>query len=107
MFIDSYQVEVQQLSTLEWIVDSCFHTEYEWKPKFYRLLWMPWSRRSRPQIVGDPRVIAVVVKAEALKRARQVAFAHKPRSVRIVRIERQGAIVMKFVIWQNGRWFEE
>jgi len=107
MYIDSYQVEVQQLSTLEWVVDSCFHTQYEWKQAIYRLFWMPWRKRSRPQIVGDPRVTEVVVKAEALKRARHLAFARRPRSVRIVRIERQGAVVMKFVIWQNGRWFEE
>jgi hypothetical protein len=107
MYLDSYHVEVQQLTTLEWEFDSCFHTKYEWTQVFYRLFWLPWRKRSRPEIIGDPRVMAVVIKAEALKRARHLFCTRRPRSVRIVQVERQGALMVKQIIWQNDRWLEE
>jgi hypothetical protein len=104
MHVDSYCVEVQNLTTLEWELDQCFRPVYRWKFVLHRLFgFLRWWK---PQIIGDPEAAALIVKVDAHRRARHVLFMCQPRSVRITRTEHEGARLVKFVIWLNGRWIE-
>lgn len=104
MYVDSYQVEVQCLETLVWEVDQCFRPVYKWRFVLHRFLGL--LRRRRPEIVGDPEVAALIIKADAHYRARRIFIMRRPRNVRIVRVEREGSRLVKFVVWFNGKWQE-
>ncbi len=104
MYIDSYQVEVQSLTTLDWELDQCFQPVYKWVNALHRFLGLFWWHK--PQILGDPEATALIVKADAHRRARHIMLARRPRNVRITRIEREGSRLVKFVVWLNGRWTE-
>jgi len=107
MLIDSFQVEIQSLTTEKWEVNECFQPVYKWKQILRRVLWFPLWKRGRPVIDGDPHVAALIAKSDAHQHARRVARQRKPRNVRIVRVEREGARLVKTVVWQNGHWLEE
>jgi hypothetical protein len=104
MYIDSYQVEVQNLKTLEWELDQSFQPIYKWVFVLHRLFGL--LRWRKPQIVGNPEAIALIVKADAHCRARHVFIHSRPRNVRLVRVEREGSRLARFIIWLNGRWQE-
>lgn len=102
-YIDSYQVEVQDGAN--WIVDRSYRPRYQWQPVVHRILGLfRWGREQR--IKGDPEALAVIAKAEAVGRARYMLLRQRPASVRIARYEREGARLVKFVVWLNGDWCE-
>ena len=105
MFIDSYQVEVQNLVTEKWEVDQSFRPQYKWQRVTRRLLcgFLRWTRQ---QIIGDPLVQALIVKTDAHQHARRVMRERHPRHVRIVRVEREGSRIVKYAIWRDGKWLE-
>lgn len=106
MRIDCFQVEVQDHMTSEWRACGCFRPVFQWKQKWHRVLGCLW-KRAHPGIVGDPQVALLIVKSDAHKYARQVLLYQRPHAIRIVRIEREGSRLAKFVVWQNGHWLEE
>jgi len=107
MLINSFQVEVQSLTTGEWSVDECFCPIYKWRQRLRRVLWFPLWKWSKPVIDGDPHIAALIAKTDAHLHARHVVRQRKPRNVRIARVEREGARLVKYTIWQNGHWLEE
>ena len=115
MFVDSYQVEIQNselafvnaesLVTQDWITDRCFCPQYKWRC-ITRRIWGGLFRRIRQEIVGDPLIQALIVKSDAHRYAQSLMRVDSLRSVRITRIEREGARLVKFVIWRDGKWLE-
>lgn len=104
MFVDSYQTEVQNLATGEWKVDQYFRLRYKWRRIVHRVLGL--LRRVRQEIVGDPQIQALIIKSDAYRHACHTMRVKRPRPVRITCIKREGARLVKFVIWQNGKWLE-
>jgi len=113
MFVDSYQVEVQDFVTVhqsfttveKWTVVKSFRPRYKWRRVTYRILY-GLLRRTRQEIVGDPSIQVLIVKSDAHLYAQDTRRTKYPQRVRITRIEREGAQLVKFVIWQNGKWLE-
>lgn len=105
MFIDSYQVEVRSLTTEKWTVVKSFRPRYKWRCVTYRIL-CGLLRRPRQVIDGDPLIQALIVKSNAYRHARDVLRSRHPQSVRITCLEREGARLVKFVIWRDGIWLE-
>lgn len=113
MFVDSYQVEVQNFVALhrsfttveKWTVVKSFRPQYKWRRVTYRIL-CGLLRRTRREIVGDPLVQALIVKSDAHRYAQNTMRTKYPQHVRITRTEREGAQLVKFVIWQDGKWLE-
>lgn len=104
MHVDNYQVEVQNLTTLEWELDQHYRPVYKWGFVLHHLFGL--LRWRKPQIIGDPEAVALIVKADAHRRARYVLLMRRPCSVRITRTEHEGSRLVKFVVWLNGRWIE-
>lgn len=107
MYIDSYQVEVQIRDC--WHVNQRFRPQYKWKRVVHYLFGF-W-KQTRQEIAGDPLVLALIVKADAFRcaqgLARQLTQQLIEEKVRIARIEREGARLVKFVVWQNDKgWLE-
>lgn len=104
MFTDSYQVEEQSLSTGKWVKLASFRLKYRWRYVTHRLLGLiKWVR---PEITGPKLIQAVIVKVRAYNYARKILRVRRPRSIRITRIDREGARLVKVVIWLNGEWNE-
>lgn len=101
-YIDSYQVEVQDGE--EWVPDQSFRPYYNWTPVVHWIFGLFRFGR-RQKIAGDAEAIALLAKSEAVLRARYTMF-HQRACVRIARYEREGARLVKFVIWQDGDWCE-
>lgn len=108
MHVESYIVEVQNLTDGEWIEDQSFSPEYKWAVRRLRGFTALFGllRRAQPEIQGSATVQAMIAKADAYQRARQAIKQRKPRSVRIVRVWREGAHTQRVVIWVNGEWYE-
>ena len=104
MFIDSFQVEVQNPATGKWTVNRRFRARYKWQNISRRILGI--LKRTRPEITGSPLIQSLIVKSDAHLHARKVALEKRPCSVRITRTEREGARLVKLIIWQNGEWRE-
>ena len=111
MFVDSYQVEIQPLVNAEslvatdWVTNRRFCPQYKWRC-IARRVWGGLFKRTRQEIVGDPLIQALIVKSDAHRYAQSLVRAGSFRSVRITRIEREGARFVKFVIWRDGKWLE-
>lgn len=104
MFTDSYQVEEQNLATSKWITLKRFRLKYKWANVKCRFLCLfKWTC---PEIMGSELLLAVIVKVTAYNFAREVARNRRQRSVRITRTDREGARLVKVVIWLNGKWCE-
>lgn len=101
-FIDSYQVEVSDGG--KWIADQSFRPYYRWKPVAYWILGL-FRLGRRQKIDGDAEAVALVAKSEAVLRARMLLYQQR-MDVRITRYEREGARLVKFIIWQDGEWVE-
>lgn len=111
MFVNSYQVETQtfvyakDFAVPVWVTDRCFCPRYKWRRVTRRILWGLF-KRIRQEITGDPLVQALIVKNDAHLHAQSLMRLASLQSVRITRIEREGARLVKFVIWQDGKWLE-
>ncbi len=100
---DSYQVEVRSLVNEKWETVQCFRPRYKWHCVTRCILGLlRWTRR---QIV-TPHIRALIAKGEAHQYARNAVHVRYPRHVRITCIEREGKRLVKFVVWQDGRWYE-
>jgi len=108
MHVESYAVEVQNLNGGDWIEDSRFIPDYKWQLRRCRGLLSLFGllRKVQPETDGDRHVLDLTAKADAVQRARAAIREYKPRSVRILRIWREGARIRKFSIWINGTWLE-
>lgn len=108
MHIESYAVEVQSLTTDNWTEEASFKPAYKWgeRNRFGLLNLFGFLRRTQPAIEGSATVQSMTAKADALQKARKTLRARKPRSVRIVRVWREGARISRVVIWFNGTWLE-
>ena len=115
MFVDSYQVEVLEVQILvdveieqitqDWVINRCFCPQYKWR-RVIRRIWGCLFKRTRQEIAGSPLVQALIVKTAAHRYAQSLMRADSSRSVRITCIEREGARLVKFVIWRDGKWLE-
>lgn len=105
MFIDCYQVEEESLITYEgWKTLEVFRLKYKWA--YVVRLFCFLFRRPRPEITGSKMIQAVIVKIRAYDYARRAMRDRRPRSIRITRLEREGARLVKTVIWLDGKWVE-
>ena len=105
MFTDSYQVEEQNPATGEWETLKRFCLKYKWANVKCRFLCL--FKRSRPKITGSKLLQAVIVKVTAYNFAREVVRNRRSsRSIRITRTDREGARLVKVVIWLNEKWCE-
>lgn len=102
-FIDSYQVEVQDQGN--WIADQSFRPYYRWTPVAYWILGL-FRLGKRQKIDGNAEAVALVAKSEAVLRARMLLYQQQPVNVRITCYEREGARLVKFIIWIDGEWVE-
>jgi len=105
MFIDCYQVEEESLTTHEWEMLKVFRLKYKWTHTVRRRFFFLF-RRPHPEITGSKMVQAVIVKTDAFNYARKIMRARRPRHIRITRIDREGARIVKIVIWLDGEWTE-
>lgn len=105
MFVDRYQVEIQNPVTQDWEADRCFRLKYKWHQVTRRVLRCLW-KRTRQEITGSSSVQALIVKSEAHQYAQKLWRVDWNRSVRITSIEWEGARLVKCVIWRDGRWLE-
>jgi hypothetical protein len=102
MLFNRYQVEVEDPTTGIWVPDRCFQPVFKWTylpRKFLRFFW-----RKRPVAIGDPEVVAIILKADAYHYARRLHRTQTNRHVRITRVEQEGAGLLKMVVWQDGEW---
>lgn len=108
MHIESYVVEVQSLTTEEWNEDQRFTPKYRWGARQMRglLNLFGFFRRTRPAIETPTTILSITAKADALQRARKALRERKPRSVRIMRVWREGARIYRIAVWHNGTWLE-
>jgi len=104
MFVDCYQVEEESLTTHEWEMLKVFRLKYKWTHTVRRFCFL--LCRPHPAIAGSEMVQAVIVKTSAFNYARRVMRTRQPRHIRITRIDREGARLVKIVIWLNGKWTE-
>jgi len=102
-FIDSYQVEVNDGGN--WIADQSFRPYYHWTPVAHWILGL-FRLGRRQKIDGDAEAVALIAKSEAVLRARMLLYQQRPVNVRITHYEREGARLVKFVIWIDGEWVE-
>jgi len=105
MFVESYQVEVQNFASEKWSVIKSFRLQHKWRRVTRRIL-CGLLRRTRQEIVGDSLVQALIIKSDAHRYAQITVRRTPPQLVRITRIEREGARLVKFVIWRDGKWLE-
>lgn len=102
-YIDCYQVEVQDEAN--WIADRSYRPRYRWQPVVHKILGLfRWGCDQR--IIGDAEALALLAKSEAVLRARYLLLHNRPASIRITRYERDGARLVKYVVWLNGAWCE-
>jgi hypothetical protein len=102
-YVYNYQVEVQDGA--DWVTDRSYQPRYRWQSVVHKILGLfRWGREQR--LMGDAEALALIAKAEAVVRARYMLLHSRPASIRITRSEREGARLVKFVVWLNGEWCE-
>lgn len=108
MHIESYVVEVQNLTNNDWKQACCFKPAYKWGERARHGLFnlFGFLRRTMPAIENSTNILAITAKADALQKARKLQRERKPRSVRIVRVWQEGAFIRQSVVWVNGTWLE-
>ena len=103
MLFNSYQIEIEDSTTGIWTVDRSFRPVFKWVLMSKRFLG--FFRRKKPVVLGNPEIVAIILKADAHRHARHLHRIHLTQRVRIVRVEHEGSCMLKTVVWQNGEWY--